>query len=84
VLDLEGNNITKIDELYYLKKCKKLTDLNMSDNPVASEVLYHTKIQEYCTGLLTLDSQEISTETVNGKSFYDYKTDEAKHRLLKT
>ena len=35
MLDFEGNNLKNIDQLYYLKKCEKLTHLNLKYNPVA-------------------------------------------------
>lgn len=35
VLDFEGNNVKDMDQLYYLKRCKKLTHLNLKYNPVA-------------------------------------------------
>jgi Leucine-rich repeat (LRR) protein len=34
VLDLEGNNIKDFDQLYYLKRCRNLTHVNMKYNPV--------------------------------------------------
>jgi Leucine-rich repeat (LRR) protein len=36
VLDFEGNNLKNIDELYKLRKCRKLTHLNLKYNPVAT------------------------------------------------
>lgn len=35
VLDFEGNNVKDMDQLYYLKRCRKLTHLNLKYNPVA-------------------------------------------------
>ena len=41
VLDLEGNNIKSLDQLYYLRRCTKLTDLNLKNNPVSKELGYY-------------------------------------------
>ena len=35
VLDFEGNNIKDYDQLYYLRRCTKLTHLNLKYTPVA-------------------------------------------------
>ena len=34
VLDLEGNSIKSLDQLYSLKRCPQLTDVNLKYNPV--------------------------------------------------
>jgi Leucine-rich repeat (LRR) protein len=47
VLDLEGNNVKNMDQLYYLKRCKALTDVNLKFNPVSLENDYYDKIIEY-------------------------------------
>lgn len=44
VLDLEGNNIKGVDQLYYLRRCTKLTDLNLKNNPVTRELTYYQKL----------------------------------------
>jgi len=36
VLDFEGNNVKDLDQLYYLKRCRKLAHVNLKYNPVAS------------------------------------------------
>ena len=43
-VDLEGNNIKSIDQLYYLRKCKHLSDVNLKYNPVSKEVSYYKMI----------------------------------------
>lgn len=35
VLDFEGNKVKDLDQLYYLKRCRKLTHVNMKLNPVS-------------------------------------------------
>ena len=35
VLDMEGNNVKKIDQIYYLRRNQILTDVNLKYNPVA-------------------------------------------------
>jgi Leucine-rich repeat (LRR) protein len=44
VLDLEGNNIKSLDQLYYLRRCTKLADLNLKNNPVTNELTYYQKL----------------------------------------
>ena len=45
-LDMEGNNVKSADQLYYLKKCSRLVDVNLKHNPVQKEVTYYNMIQE--------------------------------------
>lgn len=35
VLDLEGNAVRSLDQLFYLRRCQQLTDLNLRGNPVS-------------------------------------------------
>lgn len=35
VLDMEGNNVKDLDQLFYLRRCFELTHLNLKYNPVA-------------------------------------------------
>jgi hypothetical protein len=35
-----------LDQLYYLRRCQKLTDVNLKYNPVTSEIAYYPKMQE--------------------------------------
>jgi Leucine-rich repeat (LRR) protein len=44
LLDIEGNNIKSLDQLYYLKRCQNLTDVNLKYNPVANEIAYYSRI----------------------------------------
>jgi Leucine-rich repeat (LRR) protein len=39
VLDFEGNNVKDPDQLYYLKRCRKLTHLTLKYNPVTENQL---------------------------------------------
>lgn len=41
VLDMEGNNVKSLDQLYYLKRNPHLTDVNLKYNPVTQEVAYY-------------------------------------------
>lgn len=43
ILDLEGNNIKGVDNIYSLRPLHKLKSLTLSSNPVANEVTY-TKV----------------------------------------
>ena len=68
VLDLEGNNLSTLDQLYYLKRCKSLENVNLSDNPVTKDPLYYHRIQDCVPNLLVLDDQLII-----GSKFYEDK-----------
>jgi hypothetical protein len=59
VLDLEGNNVAQVDQLYYLKRCKNLQNLNLTDNPVAKEALYYPRVKDCAPDLLVLDDEII-------------------------
>ena len=41
ILDLEGNNVKSIEQLYYLKKNPRLIDLSLKANPVTKDVGYY-------------------------------------------
>ena len=60
VLDLEGNCVRSLDQLYYLRRCAQLTDLNLRGNPVQAEVAYHQRIQEHAPGLTCLDDELVA------------------------
>lgn len=38
VLDMEGNNVKDVDQLFYLSRCKSLTSVNFKLNPVSNEL----------------------------------------------
>lgn len=40
ILDLEGNNVKGIDNLYSLRPLHKLFSLALNDNPVSTEISY--------------------------------------------
>jgi Leucine-rich repeat (LRR) protein len=44
VLDMEGNNIKSLDQIYYLKRTPKLQELNLKYNPVTQEVAYYQRV----------------------------------------
>ena len=41
VLDFEGNKVSTIEQLKYLRRMRRLTDINFKENPVANEFVYH-------------------------------------------
>ena len=43
-LDMEGNNIKKLDQIYYLRRNQNLIDVNLKHNPVTDEVSYYQKV----------------------------------------
>ena len=55
---MEGNSITDIDQLYYLKRCKYLTDINFKFNPVSKNKDYVNIIKENVPSLKSLDEIE--------------------------
>lgn len=75
VLDLEGNCVRSLDQLYYLRRCAQLTDLNLRGNPVQAEVAYHQRIQEHAPGLTCLDDELVAP---SHQAFFEAKTEEAK------
>ena len=43
---MEGNNVSAVDQLRYLRRMHRLTDVNFSNNPVAKEFAYYQNIAE--------------------------------------
>ena len=41
VLDLEGNNVSSVEQLRYLRRMPYLTEVNFKDNPVTKEFAYY-------------------------------------------
>lgn len=77
VLDLEGNNIKDFDQLYYLKRCRNLTHVNMKYNPVQTgkntigssgttlmemKCEYYDKMKEFVPMIEELDDEEVDNE----------------------
>ncbi len=54
---MEGNNVKSIDQLYYLRRCYKLTDLNLKNNPVTNELNYYQKLSDNTPKLQWLDDE---------------------------
>ena len=54
---MEGNNIKEIDQLFYLKRCKKLNYLNLKYNPVTENDCYYKKIEEFVPLIEELDEE---------------------------
>ena len=44
VLDFEGNNVDSIEQLYYLKRCTNLQEVNFKSNPVQKEASYYQRL----------------------------------------
>jgi protein phosphatase 1 regulatory subunit 7 len=40
VLDFEGNNVSSVEQLKYLRRMHRLTDANFRNNPVSKEFAY--------------------------------------------
>lgn len=74
---MEGNNVSQLDQLYYLKRCSYLTDVNLKYNPVAKELLYYSKIQENIPKIENLDEEEIN------EGFFDKKVEISKRQNMK-
>ena len=77
VLDFEGNNVKDFDQLYYLKRCRNLTHVNMKYKPVQmgkntigasgkklAEIKgeYYEKMKEFVPMIEELDDEEIDNE----------------------
>jgi len=41
VLDFEGNNVSSVEQLKYLRRMPRLADVNFKGNPVAKEFAYY-------------------------------------------
>lgn len=61
VLDFENNAISDLDQLRYLERCKKLTDLTLKDNPVCKKNGYYKAIKDGCPQLEELDEQNVES-----------------------
>lgn len=57
ILDLEGNNVSQLEQLHHLRRCSKLENLCLKDNPVAVNEGYVKKVEEVLPGLQYLDDQ---------------------------
>lgn len=77
VLDFEGNNVKDFDQLYYLKRCRNLTYVNMKYNPVATgrdtigstgdtlaekRIEYYDKMQEFVPQIEELDDEDVDSD----------------------
>ncbi len=41
VLDMEGNNVEEVDQIKYLRRMHRLSDLNLKGNPIVKEFAYY-------------------------------------------
>lgn len=93
VLDLEGNNVRDFDHLYYLKRCRNLTHVNMKFNPVQTgkntigatgqtqaEIRkeYYSKMQEFVPNIEELDDEVVD------EGFFERKMKECEERIEPT
>lgn len=80
ILDFEANNVSSIDNLYYLRRLSKLTDLNLKHNAVTKEFSYHAKIKENVPNLQILDDEEVGEDH---EAFFDGKKQSARRQESK-
>ena len=81
MLDFEGNSVRDINELRYLRRMSKLTDLNCKGNPIASKGLaYYQKIQEIVPGLQVLDDEPIGSDDEGMVKFIEGKQRDARQQ----
>ena len=59
VLDFEGNVVSSVEQLKYLRRMPRLVDVNFKQNPVAKEFAYYQKIAEVVSNLQILDDEPI-------------------------
>lgn len=93
VLDLEGNNVRDFDHLYYLKRCRNLTHVNMKFNPVQTgkntigatgqtqaEIRkeYYSKMQEFVPKIEELDDEVVD------EGFFERKIKECEEHIEQT
>lgn len=78
MLDFEGNNVSSIDQLYYLKRCQRLTDVNLKNNPVAKEISYLSKIKDNVPNLQCLDDEIV----FDAEKFFEEKARQARKQGL--
>ena len=77
VLDMEGNNVKSLDQLFYFNRCQKLTEVNLKNNPVSKEISYFQKIQENVPLIKSLDDEDVD------EGFFERKIEEAKVSTIK-
>ena len=76
MLDFEGNNVSDIDQLYYLRRCEKLETLTLKNNPVADKPEYYDQIQKGCPNLMDLDDEAIGDGSESFDEFFMRKKQE--------
>lgn len=59
VLDLEGNNVSDLEQIAFLGLCPHLTSLNLSLNPIAKKEGYREKVREALPALAFLDDEPL-------------------------
>lgn len=65
-LYLRKNNISSLDELNFLKNCKKLAILWLEENPICADEKYREKVIEILPNLKKLDNKKINETSNNG------------------
>ena len=77
VLDLEGNNVNSVEQLYYLKRCPQLQEVNFKSNPVQKEAAYYQRIKDNVQNLEVLDDEVVTHD------FFEQKEKEARKMNLR-
>jgi len=77
VLDLEGNNVDSVEQLYYLKRCPQLQEVNFKNNPVQGESAYYQRIKDNVQNLAVLDDEVVTHD------FFEQKEKEARKMNLR-
>lgn len=78
VLDIEGNQISDINQIENLRYCDQLWSLNLENNPIARELDYRSKCLEILSQLQVLDdlSRESSISVKTTTDFSSKEPDE--------
>ena len=75
-LYLRQNRISNLSEINFLKNCKRLTILSLSQNPVCESNNYRKKVIQMLPQILKLDDKAISIEERNSAENGDDYSDE--------
>ena len=62
VLDLEGNTVSAVQQLKYLRRMPYLQEVNFNGNPITSEFSYYQQIAEVLPRLQILDEEPIGVD----------------------
>ena len=59
ILDMEANNVSQVEQLKYLRRMPRLSEVNFKGNPVVKEFAYYQKISEVVPKLQIIDDEPI-------------------------